>query len=103
MNMDMYLKKNIIIYALQSKKIWKYGRMIVSHLIIFTNEFTVRRDVMMNKVTFNIEYIADANESTMDGWRIIFEYGNWINGTCSHRNEEDKALAEEIDTTDKFG
>jgi hypothetical protein len=49
MNMDMYRKKNIIISALQSKRIWKYGRMIVRHLIMATNEFTVRGDVYDGK------------------------------------------------------
>lgn len=39
----------------------------MQNLIIFTNEFTVRGDVMIKKVTVNIEYIADAKEVTMDG------------------------------------
>lgn len=37
-----------------------YGRLIVQHLIIFTNEYTVRGDVMIKKVTVNIEYIVVA-------------------------------------------
>ena len=42
MNIDTYQKKNIIISALQSKRIWMNGKMIVRHLIISTNEFNVR-------------------------------------------------------------
>jgi len=61
----------------------------------------------MEKVTVNIEFIADAMEATMDGWEqyLNMETGEIIslsNGTWSDMDDEDKALAEEIDSTDKY-
>ncbi len=54
-----------------------------------------------------IEVIADAMEATMDGWEqyLNIETGEIVSlsdGTWSDRDEEDEALAEDIDTTDKF-
>ena len=62
---------------------------------------------MMEKVTVSIEYIADAMEATMDGWEqfLNMETGEIVSlsdGTWSDRDEDDEALAEEIDTTDKY-
>ena len=62
---------------------------------------------MMKKVTISIEYIADAMEATMDGWEqfLNMETGEIVSlsdGTWSDRDEDDEALAEEIDTTDKY-
>jgi len=62
---------------------------------------------MMEKVTVNIESIADAMEATMDGWEqyLNMETGEIVSlsdGTWSDRDEEDESLAEEIDTTDKY-
>jgi arsenate reductase-like glutaredoxin family protein len=62
---------------------------------------------IMEKVTVNIETIADAMEATMDGWEqyLNMETGEIVSlsdGTWSDRDEEDEALAEEIDTTDKY-
>lgn len=62
---------------------------------------------MMEKVTVNIESIADAMEATMDGWEqyLNMETGEIVSvsdGTWSDRDEEDETLAEEIDTTDKY-
>lgn len=63
--------------------------------------------LIMEKVTVNIEFIADAMEATMDGWEqyLNMETGEIIslsNGTWSDMDDEDKALAEEIDSTDKY-
>lgn len=62
---------------------------------------------MMEKVTVNIEDIADALEMTMDGWEqyLNMETGETVSlsdGMWSDRDDEDEALAEEIDTTDKY-
>ncbi|MGB8454485.1 MAG: hypothetical protein WCD89_19415 [Anaerocolumna sp.] len=62
---------------------------------------------MMEKVTVNIEYIADAMEATMDGWeqylnKETVEIISLSDGTWIDRDDEDEALVEEIDTTDKY-
>jgi len=62
---------------------------------------------MMEKVTVNIESIADAMEATMDGWEqyLNMETGEIVSlsdGTWIDRDDEDEALAEEIDTTNKY-
>ena len=61
----------------------------------------------MEKVTVNIESIADAMESTMDGWEqyLNMDTGEIVSlsdGTQNDRDDEDEDLSEEIDTTDKY-